>query len=187
MNLRRHLPFLLLLLPAPGVWPQTAVSAIAPAAPTASALPVPAADTLASIPAVDHYFALTRARFSGAAALNVVAFMDDYFRVPGNTGFNATIHRVEDILKSAGYVEEKAASPGARLTYRIEHRPLRGPTWEPVSASVRIAGDAKPLLEFTSNRNMLAINSASTAAGGVTAEVVDVGKATAAELDRQSL
>src|SRR5687767_8106707 len=57
----------------------------------------------AQVPATQQYFAFTRPAFSGEKARAVVAFMDNYFRVPGNTGFNASIHHVEEILKRAGY------------------------------------------------------------------------------------
>ena len=128
--------------------------------------------------AVQHYFDLTRPVFSAQRAYDQVAFMDQYFRWPGNTGFNASIHRVEDILKTAGYVEESKAKPSDVLTYRIEHRPLRQPAWEPVDASVMIAGESKPVLELATNRNMLAIGSYSTPDTGVLARLVDVGKGT---------
>ena len=134
-------------------------------------------------PAVQHYFDLIRPVFSGRKAYDQVSFMDQYFRWPGNTGFNASIRRVEDILKSAGYVEESNAKAGAVLTYRIEQRPLRSPAWEPVDASVTIAGEREPALAFATNRNMLAINSFSTPDTGVLAQVVDLGKGTAADYD----
>ena len=73
--------------------------------------------------AVQRYFDLVRPMFSAQRAYDQVAFMDRYFRWPGNTGFNASIHRVEEILKAAGYVEESTARPTDVLTYRIEHRP----------------------------------------------------------------
>jgi aminopeptidase YwaD len=125
--------------------------------------------------AVKHYFALVKPVFDGQKAYDQVAFMDQYFRWPGNTGFNASIHRVEQTLKSAGYVDEKNAKPNDVLTYRIEHRPLRTPGWDPVNASVTIVGDAQPVLEFATNRNMLAIMSFSTPDTGVVADLVDVG------------
>ena len=134
--------------------------------------------------AVQRYFDLVRPLFSGDRAYEQVAFMDQYFRWPGNTGFNASIHRVEDILKSAGYIEERVAKPAAPLTYRIEHRPMKQPAWEPVDASVTIVGESQPVLSLTTNRNMLAINSFSTPDTGVVASVVDVGKGSAAEYDR---
>ena len=135
-------------------------------------------------PAVQHYFDLVRPLFSGDRAYDQVAFMDQYFRWPGNTGFNASIHRVEDILKTAGYVEQSAAPAGAPLTYRVEHRPIKQPAWEPVDASVTIAGESTPVLKFATNRNMLAINSFATPDSGVLAPIVDVGKGSAADYDR---
>ena len=127
-------------------------------------------------PAVQHYFDLVRPVFSADKAYDQVAFMDQYFRWPGNTGFNASIHRVEETLKAAGYIEELKPLGGSSLTYRIEHRPLRQPAWEPVDASVTIVGESQPVLTFATNRNMIAINSFSTPDTGVVAELVDVGK-----------
>src|SRR5215831_6868273 len=136
---------------------------------------------------VRHYLELTRPAFSGQRAYDQVAFMDQYFRWPGNTGFNASIHRVEDILKAAGYVEESKAPQGAVLTYRIEHRPIRQPAWDPVDASVTIIGEPSPVLQWSTNRNMLAIASFSTPDTGVVAQLVDVGKGTAPEYDKASV
>lgn len=138
-----------------------------------------------SPPAVKHYFELVRPMFSGKNAYDQVAFMDQYFRWPGNTGFNASLRRVEGILKNAGYVEESSAPAGALLTYRIEHRPMRQPAWEPVDASVTIVGESSPVLKLATNRNMLAINSYSTPDTGVVAQLVDVGAGTPAEYARQ--
>jgi aminopeptidase YwaD len=135
-------------------------------------------------PAVRHYLDLARSSFSGANAYEQVAFMDQYFRWPGNTGFNASIHRIEGILKSSGYVEESAARRGEVLTYRIEHRPMRQPAWEPLDASVTIEGETTPVLRFATNRNMVAIGSYSTGDTGVVARLVDAGKGTPAEYDR---
>src|SRR5690348_6887124 len=41
--------------------------------------------------AVKRYFDLVRPIFSGQRAFDQVAFMDNYFRWPGNEGFNASI------------------------------------------------------------------------------------------------
>jgi hypothetical protein len=79
---------------------------------------------------------------------------------------------VEQQLKAAGYLEQSAAPTGARLTYRIERRPMNKPAWEPVDAQVFIEGETNPLLSFKTNRNMIAINSASTPEEGITADVV---------------
>ena len=142
-----------------------------------------AAQRPAPPPAIARDFSLVRPEYSGQNALDVVAFMDHYFRVPGNTGFNASLDTVRAILHAAGYQNEDSASAGARLTYRIETRPLRGPTWEPEDASLAIVGQSAPLLRFATNRNMLAIDSYSTPPGGVTAPLVFAGKGSEAELD----
>lgn len=138
-------------------------------------------------PAVKRYFSLVKPVFDGQRAYDQVAFMDQYFRWPGNTGFNASIHRVEETLKAAGYVEESTARPSDVLTYRIEHRPMRVPAWEPVDASVTIVGETQPVLRFATNRNMLAIMSFSTPDTGVVAELVDVGAGATADYEKASV
>lgn len=133
------------------------------------------------------YFKLTRANFNEKNAFETTSFVEKYFRVPGNTGFNASIHRVEDILKKAGYVLEKDNEFEGPLTYRIEKRPMKRSTWEPVNATVTIQGESAPLIAYATNRNMIPINCPSTAVGGVTAEVVFVGKGTAADFEGKDL
>ena len=159
---------------------------LATAAVTA-AMPIAAQARRQTPAAVQHYFDLTRPLFSGDRAYDQVAFMDQYFRWPGNTGFNASIRRVENILKQAGYVEESKSTKGDVLTYRIEHRPMHQPAWEPVDASVTIVGESKPVLQFATNRNMLAISSFSTPDTGIVATLVDVSKGTPADYDRASV
>lgn len=126
---------------------------------------------------------LVRAAYEGDKAFETVAFLDPYIRWPGNKGFDAGIEHVAARLHAAGFVKEETAATGARLTYRIEEYPMAQPAWEPLAASVTIQGQDLPILEFASNRNMLAVGSFATAAGGITAELVDVGDGTPAELD----
>jgi aminopeptidase YwaD len=145
------------------------------------------AQTRQIAPAVQHYFDLVRPIFSADKAYEQVAFMDGYFRWPGNTGFNASIHRVEETLKAAGYLDESKAPSGSPLTYRIEHRPMKQPAWEPVDATVTVVGESAPILSFATNRNMIAIGSFSTPDTGVVAELVDVGKGSAADYDKASV
>lgn len=134
-----------------------------------------------------NYFKLTREGFNEKNAYATTAFVEKYFRVPGNTGFNASIHYVEDILKKAGYVEQKENEFEGLLTYRIEKRPMKRNTWEPVNASVQIVGENLPLIAYQTNRNMIPINCPSTPVGGVMAEVVFVGKGTAADFEGKDL
>ncbi|TKC04727.1 M28 family peptidase [Pedobacter polaris] len=135
----------------------------------------------------DTYFKLTRANFNQDNAYATTAFVEKYFRVPGNTGFNASIHYVENILKKAGFVEQKNDEFESPLTYRIEKRPMKRNTWEPVDASVTIVGEKMPLIAYQTNRNMIPINCPSTPTEGITAEVIFVGRGTAKELEGKDL
>ncbi len=129
------------------------------------------------------FYKQTRANFNADNAYNTVAFVEKRFRIAGNTGFNESIYQVESELKKAGFVLETKGESDGPLTYRIEKRPLARPAWDPIDASVTIVGESQPLLEYKTNRNMMAINSGSTPEGGVTAEVVYVGKGTAADFE----
>ncbi len=135
-------------------------------------------------PAVERYLRLARAAYSGDRAKELVAYMGGWFRNPGNTAFDRSLDRVIEQLRAAGYVEESTAPATAALVYRIEKRPMRGPAWDLVDASLSIVGAPKPVLSLATNLNMLAINSYSTPDTGVVAELVDAGKGSAAELDR---
>ncbi|HUQ81683.1 MAG TPA: M28 family peptidase [Gemmatimonadaceae bacterium] len=137
--------------------------------------------------AVAQLFALVRPEYSGDRALTTVAFVEQRWRLPGNRGFDESIDHIAAQLRGAGYVDEKSATPTDRLTFRIEQRPMSNAAWEPLDASLTIVGSSVPILRFATNRNMMAINSSSTSADGVEAEVVNVGKGDAASLDRVQL
>ena len=146
-----------------------AIAAIA-AAPLGAQRPVASLDSL---------HAIVRAELSGARALETVAYVAPRWRLPGNTGFDESIRHVEQRLRAAGYVPQDSAPAGARLTYRVERRPMARDTWEPADARLAIVGRDSAVLRWATNRNMLAINSYPTPADGVEAEVVDVGAARA--------
>ncbi|MFC4211554.1 M28 family peptidase [Pedobacter lithocola] len=135
----------------------------------------------------DQYFKLTRAGFNENNAYTTTAFVEKYFRVPGNEGFNASIHHVEDILKKAGFVAQKQNEFEAPLTYRIEKRTMKNKTWEPVDANIDIVGETQPLISYKTNRNMIPINCGSTPAEGITAEVVYIEKIVPAEIEKMDL
>jgi len=134
-------------------------------------------------PEIAALYKLTRPEISGTRAKDVVIFMDQWFRHPGNTGFNQSLDHVEGILRAAGYVKEDAAKPTDRLTYRIDEKPLGMPAWDPIDASITLDGKNAPLMQYATNRNMLAINSWSTPDSGVYAELAFVGKGTPAEFE----
>jgi aminopeptidase YwaD len=129
------------------------------------------------------YFKLLENTFNEQQAYNTVWFVEQRWRLAGNSGFNESIYHVEKILQQAGYKKETNGEATGTLTYRIEKRPMKQVTWEPVDASLYIVGDKEPLLQFRTNRNMIAMYSASTPAEGVTAELVYIGKGSAKELE----
>ncbi|WP_299676073.1 M28 family peptidase [uncultured Tenacibaculum sp.] len=121
-----------------------------------------------------NYSEILNQEFTGDLAYNTTAFVEKYWRVVGNTGFNKSIYKVAEELEKSGFVKEENAKKGDVLTYRIEKRPLQRPTWESVDASLRIAGKEDFLLQHDTNRNMIALNSYSTPKEGITAEVIYV-------------
>ncbi|AEW03231.1 peptidase M28 [Niastella koreensis] len=133
------------------------------------------------------YAKILEKTFNEQQAYNTVWFVEQRWRLAGNSGFNESIYQVEKILQQAGFTKETNGEATGILTYRIEKRPLKHVTWEPVDASVYIVGDKEPLLQFKTNRNMIAMYSASTPAAGVTAELVYVGKGSAKELEGKDL
>ena len=151
---------------------------------SAASIPADAQTPRKMDPTIDRYFRLARAEYSGDRAKELVAYMGAWFRLPGNTAFDASLDRVVRQLRAAGYELEDSSARAAHLTYRIEKRPMRAPAWDPGDASLTIVGDRAPLLKLATNLNMLAINSYSTPDTGIVAEVVDVGKGTAADYDR---
>ena len=130
-----------------------------------------------------QYFRQLRQAFAANNAYQTVGFVEQRWRLAGNTGFNESIYYVEKVLQQAGYVQETNGEQDAVLTYRIEKRPMQRPTWEPLNAQLFIEGENKPLLEFITNRNMLATFSGSTGPSGVIGELIDLGKATDKELE----
>lgn len=133
----------------------------------------------------DPYFKLVRPEFKGDLAYETVAFVEQYWRVAGNTGFNNTVYQIAEKLEAAGYVLEEKATDSDRFTYRIETREMRQPTWEPVSSSLKIVGKDEYLLSSETNRNMIYMYSSSTPSVGVKGEVVYIS--TKEELDSKEI
>lgn len=122
-----------------------------------------------------NYADVINKEFTGDLAFETTSFVEKYWRVVGNSGFNKSIYKVEEALVKAGYVLEENATENDVLTYRIEKRPLKKPTWESVNAIVEFKGSNEaPLLSHATNRNMIALNSYSTPKEGISAEVVHI-------------
>lgn len=140
--------------------------------PLLAAQPAPTAPTP---PAFAPITKAVHAQIAGDRAYRTVDYVQRYFRLPGNEGFDLAIDTVAALLRAAGYVEEGSAPPDARLVYRIESRPMVNDAWTPRDARLTIVGRTAPLQSFATNLNMIAINSASTPDTGVTAMLADVG------------
>lgn len=136
---------------------------------TASCIP----NTEVQQPIVKQYFDLVDASFDSEKAFQTVAYVEQYFRVVGNEGFNNSIYFVEELLQKEGFVEESEADSDTRLTYRVEKRELNRPTWQPKNATLKTP-DGNTILEYKTNRNMIPINSYGTD-GEQTYEIVYVG------------
>jgi len=121
-----------------------------------------------------EYSSEINTRFTGELAYETTDFIEDYWRVVGNTGFNKSIYWIADQLEKDGYVLEENAAETDFLTYRIEKRPMKRPTWEVVDGWVGINQEKEPLLSHNSNTNMIALRSYSTPKEGVTAEVIHI-------------
>ena len=121
-----------------------------------------------------NYSNVINQEFTGDLAFETTSFVEKYWRVVGNTGFNKTIYKIANDLEKSGFVLEENATENEMLTYRIEKRPLKNPTWESVDAMLAINDEETPLLQHATNRNMIALNSYSTPKEGITAEVIHI-------------
>ena len=121
-----------------------------------------------------NYSDVINQEFTGDLAFETTSFVEKYWRVVGNTGFNKTIYKIANDLEKSGFVLEENATENEMLTYRIEKRPLKNPTWESVDAMLTMNDEKTPLLQHATNRNMIALNSYSTPKEGITAEVIHI-------------
>lgn len=100
-------------------------------------------------------------------AMDVVAFMTPLWRLAGNPAFE----------QSQQFIFERLAAAGLQPKY--EEYPNGGQGWEYVRGTVRLGGPSgEILLSKDAHRVPLAINSFSTAPGGVTLRLVDAGAGT---------
>lgn len=118
--------------------------------------------------------------FDRDAAMGQVRFMDQYWRLAGNEGFDKSIDRVKARLVAAGFRELPArpTSPITAPSLWIEPAPTPSLGWDQSIATLAIVRDGQPeqvVLSREKERLALAINSFSTAPGGVIAPLIDVG------------
>ena len=123
-------------------------------------------------PTAENAYAAVAGQFDERDALSVVSFMDQYWRLAGNPGFNASIDHIRDRLVAAGFV---ATTDTAPASVRVDEFPNAGRGWDYRVGTLQIDGEKEPLLSRDRDRVSLAINSFSTAPGGLLAPLVDVG------------
>ncbi len=116
--------------------------------------------------------------------MSIVSFMDQYWRIAGNPGFNASIDHIRDRLLSAGY----HASGNAVAVARVDEFGNTERGWDYRLGTVEIDGvSVRPLLSRERDRVALAINSFSTPPGGLVARIVDVGTGRASDYEGKEL
>ena len=130
---------------------------------------------------IDQYLKIAQEEYSDKNAFETTKYVANFWRQAGNPGFDSSIYKIQQQLELAGYQEEKEGL-NAPLTYRIESYPLRKPSWSPQNASLIIKGTQDTLLQFSDNRNMIAINSFPTPSEGVEAELVFINSCKAGDL-----
>jgi hypothetical protein len=113
-------------------------------------------------------------RVDGNAAMDLVRFMDRFWRIAGNPGFNASVDRIRDGLRDAG------------VATRVEEFPSRSRGWDYRTGSVSFADTGEVVLSRERDRVSLCINSFSTP-GAVAAPLVDVGAGTPADYEGKNV
>ena len=111
---------------------------------------------------VERAYTAVKDRVDGNAAMEIVRFMDAYWRVSGNPGFNASVDKIRDGLQAAG------------IANRVEEFRPPGRGWDYQTGTVSFADSGEVLLSRERDRVSLCINSFSTP-GVVEAPLVDVG------------
>jgi hypothetical protein len=115
-------------------------------------------------------------RFDRRAAGDLVTFMSGYWRLAGNTGYDASLDQVYRNLLSAGFTEGKKPN---RPSVWMEQAAARSRGWDYTIGTLSIVHEGREdeiLLSKATARLSLSINSFSTPPGGIVAPIVDVGR-----------
>jgi hypothetical protein len=117
-------------------------------------------------------------RFDDRAAMDLVVFMDQYWRNAANEGFNASIDEIKHRLATGGFGVRTAGPAEGPSVWVEEFGRAQG--WDYTVGTLTLLADmARPdeeLLSRERHRVALCINSFSTPPGGVVAPIVDVGE-----------
>ena len=127
-------------------------------------------------PGAERAYAALATQFDRDAAMETVAFMQQFWRIAANPGFNASIDHIRARLAKSGF-----QSGGTKTApfVRVDEFPKGQPGWDYTAGTVWIDGEETPVLSRERDRVSLAINSLSTAgADGVRLRLIDVGAGT---------
>jgi hypothetical protein len=118
------------------------------------------------------------AQFDERAAMDLVVFMDQYWRNAANAGFNASLDRMHARLQASGFGERPVTRSGEPAAWVEEYGQANG--WDYSVGTLTLVGEGgvpdDVLLSRDLHRVALCINSFPTPPGGVVAPVVDVGQ-----------
>jgi aminopeptidase YwaD len=123
--------------------------------------------------------------FDERSAMDLVIFMDQFWRNAGNAGYNATIDRIRTRLRQSGFADREpgTAPAGGPRTWVEEYGRAQG--WDYSAGTLTLLGGERGkdevLLSREQQRVALCINSFSTPSGGLEAPIVDVGQGTDAD------
>jgi Zn-dependent M28 family amino/carboxypeptidase len=121
-------------------------------------------------PTAETAYRAVSTRFQRDGAMRTVEFMQQYWRLAANPGFDASIDYIRQQLTEA------------RLpVLQVEEYRSNTPGWDYAKGTVSIVGDPTPVLSKERDRVSLAINSFSTPPEGLTTRLVDVGAGSAAD------
>ena len=115
--------------------------------------------------------------FDEQAAFDLVVYMDRFWRLAANAGYNATIERVSTRLTDAGFASRDAGGTSGPVQWVEEYGQANG--WDYTVGTLTLLGQRGQLDEILLSRERhrvaLCINSFSTPDGGIVAPIVDVG------------
>ena len=157
---------------------------VAPSVPAGAPQPAPEPAELSRyLPAAaSSAIEVLRARVDERAAMDLVVFMDRYWRNAANEGFNASLDRIKDRLEASGFAA-RAAGPADGPSLWVEAFG-RANGWNHSVGTLTLAADGETpdevLLSRERHRVALCMNSFSTPPGGLVAPIVDVGPGAAA-------
>ena len=110
-------------------------------------------------------------QITGKHALEIVKYLQQFWRYSGNPDFNTCMAYIESQLQDAGF-----SSQNERFQLAVQERFFsQDSAWQPAAAALQIISPLDTLLQSLEQAKMsLCVNSYSTPAGGIEAEIVAV-------------